>query len=139
MDDKKRSGLQRAGALLPALVENVPPPLTPIQERLISMPLDEQRSILYQHSVLCQTCLPYRDPSDEVRAWQRNNGLVSLRIQAGSAYDSSPCHLDRCRPPPRAQAAACSVSPEHRGPPDPVARPRAGRQPHGVRKAHSGT
>src|SRR5688572_14634924 len=54
------------------------------------MPLDdEQVSILYQHSVLCQTCIPYRDPGGEIRAWQRNNGLVSLRIQAGSAYDAT--------------------------------------------------
>jgi hypothetical protein len=82
------NGLQPAGSLLPALVEHVAP-LTPIQERLISMPLaDEQADILYQHSVLCQTCMPYRDPGEETRAWQRSNGLVSLRIQAGSAYDS---------------------------------------------------
>src|ERR1035437_1991321 len=45
--------------------------------------------ILYQHSVLCQTCLPYRDPGDDVKIWQRKNGRVSLLIQAGSAYDAT--------------------------------------------------
>jgi hypothetical protein len=43
--------------------------------------------ILYQHSVLCQTCLPYRDPGGETRVWQRKNGLVRLEVEAGRAYD----------------------------------------------------
>ena len=48
------------------------------------MPLDqEQAAILYQHSVLCQTCMPYRDPGDAIRIWQRRNGLVRLELQAG--------------------------------------------------------
>ena len=49
----------------------------------------EDVSILYQHSVLCQTCMPYRDPGEETRAWQRSNGRVSLRIQEGNAYDAT--------------------------------------------------
>ena len=48
----------------------------------------EPTEILYQHSVLCQTCLPYRDPGDEVRLWSRRNGYVKLEVQAGRAYDS---------------------------------------------------
>lgn len=43
-------------------------------------------SIVYQHTVLCQTCLPYRDPGDEVRTWDRENGCVALRIKAGEAH-----------------------------------------------------
>lgn len=39
----------------------------------------------YQHTVFCQTCMPYRDPGPEVRRWDRQNGYVSLRIEAGSA------------------------------------------------------
>jgi hypothetical protein len=35
--------------------------------------------------VLCQTGLPYRDPGDEVRTWERANGNIRLRIEAGSA------------------------------------------------------
>lgn len=62
-------------------------PLTPIQERLLA-PMDpEVRDILYQHSVLCQTCMPYRDPGDGVRAWQRRNGSVHMLIKAGEILD----------------------------------------------------
>lgn len=43
--------------------------------------------ILYQHSVLCQTCLPYRDPGEDVRLWSRKNGHARLEIQAGRAFD----------------------------------------------------
>ena len=63
-------------------------PLTPIQERLLT-PMDapeEVRDILYQHSVLCQTCMPYRDPGDE-RICKRRNGIVRMEIQAGRALD----------------------------------------------------
>ena len=53
------------------------------------LPADcEDASILYQHSVLCQTCIPHRDPGDSVRTWQCQNGIVSLHIQAGAAYDA---------------------------------------------------
>ena len=47
----------------------------------------EPTEILYQHSVLCQTCLPYRDPGDDVRLWSRRNGFVKLEVQAGRSYD----------------------------------------------------
>lgn len=46
---------------------------------------NENNSILYQHSVLCQTVLPYRDPGDDVRRWERRNGQVHLEIDAGRA------------------------------------------------------
>jgi hypothetical protein len=49
--------------------------------------LDSEEAILYQHSVLCQTSLPYRDPGNEVRLWSRKNGYVRLEVQAGRAYD----------------------------------------------------
>jgi hypothetical protein len=42
--------------------------------------------ILYQHSVLCQTCLPFRDPGAEIRTWERFNGIVSLVVAAGQAF-----------------------------------------------------
>ncbi len=51
-------------------------------------PGGEPSEILYQHSVLCQTCLPYRDPGDEVRIWARRNGFLKLEVQAGRAYDA---------------------------------------------------
>lgn len=46
---------------------------------------NENDSVLYQHSVLCQTVLPYRDPGDDVRRWERCNGQVHLEIEAGRA------------------------------------------------------
>ena len=44
-------------------------------------------SVLYQHSVLCQTCLPFRDPGDAERTWERVNGSVRLKVLAGEAMD----------------------------------------------------
>lgn len=85
--DKRPGALQKAGDLLPALLRPEHKPLTPIQERLVEMPFEDDPSVLYQHSVLCQTCMPYRDPG-QIRAWQRRNGIVSLHIQAGNAYDA---------------------------------------------------
>ena len=37
-----------------------------------------------QHTVLCQTSLPYRNPGDAVRAWEREQGNVALLIKAGA-------------------------------------------------------
>jgi hypothetical protein len=83
--------MKRAGDILPGIIKPEHKPLSPIQERLVSMPVrdSDDIEILYQHSVLCQTCLPYRDPGDDVKIWQRKNGRVSLLIQAGSAYDAT--------------------------------------------------
>jgi len=44
-------------------------------------------TIYYQHTVLCQTCMPYRNPGDDVREWKRKQGDVSLSIEAGEAMD----------------------------------------------------
>ncbi len=46
-----------------------------------SHPPDE---ISYQHSVLCQTGLPYRHT--EERRWEKRNGRVMLEVEAGRAY-----------------------------------------------------
>jgi len=43
--------------------------------------------ILFQHTVFCQTVLPYRDPGPEVREWKREQGNIKLFIEAGKAYD----------------------------------------------------
>lgn len=45
--------------------------------------------IAYQHSVLCQTALPYRNPGDDVRLWQRRQGAVFLEVQAGRIFKPS--------------------------------------------------
>jgi hypothetical protein len=89
IDDKTAKGMQRIGDLFPAIIKPEHKPLSRIHERLISMPLqdEEAQSILYQHSVLCQTCMPYRDPGEAVRLWQRKNGMVRLELQAGRLLD----------------------------------------------------
>ncbi len=46
---------------------------------------EDPESILYQHSVFCQTSLPYRNPGDDVRIWERVNGKAHLEIVAGRA------------------------------------------------------
>lgn len=43
--------------------------------------------IAFQHAVFCQIVLPYRDPGDTVRAWERKQGQVWLHLEAGYAKD----------------------------------------------------
>lgn len=68
------------------LARNAP---TPIQRRLIDghaeIAADEPEAIVYQHTVLCQIGMPYRNPGDQTRVWDRKQGQVRLRIEAGSA------------------------------------------------------
>ena len=42
-------------------------------------------SIRYMHTVMCQTGLPYRNPGDEMREWERVNGAVHMAVTAGKA------------------------------------------------------
>jgi hypothetical protein len=83
--------MKRAKDLLPEIVggrylKPVKPP-TPLQERLLAPMPDESSDIVYQHSVLCQTCMPYRDPGQETRIWQRRNGRIQLEVVAGRVLD----------------------------------------------------
>ncbi len=63
--------------------------LTPVQKRLIDAGEEifkaDPEGITFQHTVLCQTVLPYRNPGMNVRTWDRRQGDISLRIEAGSA------------------------------------------------------
>jgi len=45
-----------------------------------------REQIAYQHTVLCQTCMPYRNPGDAVKVWERKQGDIALRIEAGAAH-----------------------------------------------------
>jgi hypothetical protein len=62
-------------------------PLSLVKQRLlrsaVEIEADDPDSILYQHTVLCQTSLPYRDPGDDVREWERKQGSVALKVSAG--------------------------------------------------------
>lgn len=61
--------------------------LTPIQFRRIEASLAIQENpaeqIAYQHTVFCQTCLPYKNPGT-TRIWERQQGAVFLRVDAGA-------------------------------------------------------
>jgi hypothetical protein len=63
------------------------PKVTPTAKRLIDAHAEimdgPANEIAFSHSVLCQTSLPYK-PTDE-RVWIRDQGNVSLRIEAGAA------------------------------------------------------
>lgn len=78
-------------ARLPAVKEaakRAKPP-TLIQRRLIessaAIEQDDPESLLFQHTVFCQTGLPYRDPGDAMREWERVNGSAHLEVIAGKA------------------------------------------------------
>ncbi len=46
---------------------------------------DEPDAILYAHTVMSQTGLPYRDPGEGVREWERANGTTRMKVLAGEA------------------------------------------------------
>jgi len=68
-----------------------PSKLTLVQKRAMESSIDialyPPEDIAYQHTVFCQTCLPYRNPGDEVRVWERKQGQVLLRVEAGAALN----------------------------------------------------
>jgi hypothetical protein len=67
------------------------PKISPIKRRLVdayaTMLADPADDIGYQHTLLCQTSLPYRQPPAEIRRWERRNGRAILEIEAGRAYN----------------------------------------------------
>lgn len=36
--------------------------------------------------MLCQTSLPYANPGDGIRRWQRGQGAIRLEVEAGRAF-----------------------------------------------------
>jgi hypothetical protein len=63
--------------------------LSRIQRRLIRSAVEietaEPGAITYQHTVFCQTGLPYRNPGADVREWGRRQGNIALQVSAGAA------------------------------------------------------
>jgi len=59
----------------------------PIEDRVITNAVDIRQNIaqienaMFQHSVLCQAFLPYRNPGDDVELWEHNQGNASLAVQ----------------------------------------------------------
>jgi len=65
--------------------------LTRHQERLITasgaIRTQAPERIDFLHTVQCQCGIPYRNPGEEVREWDRKQGGAVMRIEAGSAID----------------------------------------------------
>jgi hypothetical protein len=66
-------------------------PPSRVRERLIRSAVEieagDPDEILFQHTVFCQTGLPYRNPGHAAREWERRNGNVLLRVEAGMAMN----------------------------------------------------
>lgn len=66
-------------------------PLPPIQQRMRdnaeSIAEKAPWNLTYQHTVFCQTSLPYRNPGASVRRWHVEQGGAHLRVEAGSVID----------------------------------------------------
>src|SRR5690242_14618356 len=54
-----------------------------LQESAAAILSGEGSEVGYLHSVLCQTSLPYRNPGNDVREWERRQGGASLLVEAG--------------------------------------------------------
>jgi hypothetical protein len=73
--------------------------ITPVRRRLIASSADiaanTPAEITYQHTVFCQTCLPYRNPGDAVRRWERQQGNVHLLVSAGEVlHPKKNCYVE---------------------------------------------
>lgn len=85
--EKNKGGLIRIGEVIrqQGFIFQEP---SAVKARLIEGALDIRSNppdeISYQHSVLCQTGLPYRHT--EERRWEKRNGRVMLEVEAGRAY-----------------------------------------------------
>ena len=86
-----RSGQSPLAQLLAKVEAATKPvkPLTRVQNRLLEPCPEHELEICFQHSVLCQTGLPYHDPGEEVRLWERRQGFAALEIEAGRVMDPS--------------------------------------------------
>lgn len=56
-----------------------------LEESAAAILTGDSDGVGYMHSVLCQTSLPYRNPGDTVREWERRQGGASLKLLAGEA------------------------------------------------------
>ena len=94
-DTQDGSGLKGLGEILVTLpavrAAKKANTLSRVHRRLLA-PLDAvssaEQQLAFQHTVFCQTSLPYRNPGDDVREWKRDQGSVSLLVKAGEARDN---------------------------------------------------
>ncbi len=95
MTDDPYEGLKPIGELMKTDPKFRPPTRTEwrLAESAGEIGMGEDSSPTYQHSVLCQTSLPYRRTQD--RILERENGRTKLRIEAGNAYsERDDCWVD---------------------------------------------
>jgi hypothetical protein len=66
-------------------------PTGPVGVRLIHaqthIKTADELAMVWNHAIFCQIGMPYRDPGDAVREWERRNGNLFLKIIAGEALD----------------------------------------------------
>jgi hypothetical protein len=48
--------------------------------------VEDPKELLFQHTVLCQCVMPYRNPGDDVLTWDRTNGKAALSIHSGRVW-----------------------------------------------------
>jgi hypothetical protein len=93
-DTRKDAGFTPIADLLSSVINAVPAreptkSLSHVKRRLVesaeALRQGDIDEIAFQHSVLCQTSLPYRSTPE--RRWEAQNGNVMLLVQAGEAYD----------------------------------------------------
>jgi hypothetical protein len=100
-DQRKQAdkrALSRSKTMQPiSKVMKLPKQQTFAQKRLIETAgvMSGEPDVTFQHAIFCQVSLPYRDPGDDVRIWERLNGAVHLKVLAGEAMDP---RLRRLRP-----------------------------------------
>src|SRR5690242_8268438 len=93
LNDQRKTGKRKTARTWYAAGQSVlplPKMQTIIQDRIIEtagllVESDEKQPVTFQHSILCQTSLPYRDPGPNVRRWERQQGAALLEVEAGRA------------------------------------------------------
>jgi len=138
------SAAKPVGELLPKKLgeRTKPKPLSRVQKRGIeastAIALDLPDQIGYQHTVLCQTSMPYRDPGKAVREWEREQGAVSLRLEAGHAQHPETKGMGTARSPLWPQVPASTGALKRRSAQDGVPRRQDRGKPHSLCPPHSG-
>ena len=89
-DNDDGHSLELTGRLVPDEFKRKVKPLTLVEKRLINSAADiatypEHEEVSFLHTLFCQTGMPYRKPTE--RVWEHANGKVSVRVEAGNAYN----------------------------------------------------
>lgn len=75
----------------PVTAQPAAPKITPRQRRLIeasaAIRTARPADVDFLHTIQCQCGIPYNNPGEDVRAWERSQGHATLRIEAGAAID----------------------------------------------------